>query len=443
MERILIEHVDAITLVAGEPLVQPDLSIAIEAGRIRSLGPVPEGFEPTRRIDGRDRLAVPGLFNAHCHAAMTLVRGWAEDLPFDRWLNEKIWVAESQLEEEDIYWGAALAACEMIRAGVVGFADHYFWMDQVGRVVEESGLKALLAWCSFGLEEEQEVGGARFADTVAFARRWQGAADGRIRTAIGPHSPYMCGPQALRRAAEAAAELDVPVHLHLAESDEQVAVSRQKHGVSPVQHVARQGLFEVPVLAAHCISLDDDDLALLAAHRVHVAHTPKTYMKLAMGMTPLQRLAAAGVPVALGSDGPASNSDLNLLEVMRLVGLVQKFLQGDAEAMPLAEILRAAAPVGARALGFVDSGQLAPGASADLVLLRTDGPHWAPGHDLAAGLVYSSQPADVELVMVDGRTLLEGGELTTLDEDKICHEARARARRIVGADLQQMREYRG
>ena len=440
MSRLLIEHADVLTLAGDTPLLR-DASIAIEGPTIVGLGEPPEGFAPDERIDGREQLAMPGLFNAHCHAAMTLERGWAEDLPFPRWRNERIWVAESALEEEDVYWGAALAACEMIRAGIVAFADHYFWMDQVARLVAESGMKALLGWCFFGLGREREVGGIDLDTVTGFVRRWHGQAEGRIRAVLAPHSPYMCPPQVLRQLAEAAGELGVGIHLHLSESDEQVATSRQRHGRSPVGHVASLGVLDVPTLAAHCIALDADDVQLLADKRVSVAHTPKTYLKLAMGMTPVRALLDAGVNVALGTDGPASNADLNLLEVMRLVGLLQKAHSHDAAAMPIAEILGLGCRNGARALGFDRSGTIALGGAADLVLLDTRGSHWHPRHDLGASVVYGSHPSDVSHVLVDGRVLLRKGELVTLDEQRIRFEAERRAMRMVGKPMSRVRSY--
>jgi len=440
INRILIEHVDVVALADG-PRLRRDCSIAVDGSTIVGVGEVPAQFVATERVDGQGCLAMPGFFNAHCHAPMTLERGLAEDLPFDRWLNEKIWVAESALTEEDVYWGAALAACEMIRAGIVGFADHYFWMDQVARLVEESGLKALLAWCFFGTGREHEVGHIDFETTRGFAQRWNHAAGGRIRTAIGPHSPYMCPPAVLRAAAAAAQALGIPVHLHLAESAGQVQTSRAKHGVSPVAHVAANGILDGPTIAAHCIAVDDDDVALLARPQVTVAHTPKTYLKLAMGVTPLARLQAAGVRIALGTDGPASNSDLNLLEVMRLTGLLQKAAAHDAAAMPVDRLLRMATADGAAALGFATSGQLVAGAAADLLLLDLSGPHWWPQHDLLAGVVYAAHPGDVRDVLVDGRWLMRDRQLLTLDEKKIRDEAQRRALRMVVAPQNQVRTY--
>ncbi|HIE38947.1 MAG TPA: amidohydrolase, partial [Anaerolineae bacterium] len=368
--RTLIRNVTAITLDEEDRILQ-DVEIAVEGKTILAVGQAPPDFRPDQVIDGREMVALPALFNVHTHAAMTLERGWAEDLPFDRWLNEKIWVAESALEKEDVYWGAALACCEMVHAGTVGFGDHYFWMDQVARAVEESGMKASLAWCQFGIGAEHEVGGVVLEDTLAFARNWHTAADGRIRCVLGPHSPYMCPPDFLRRVAEAAAELDVGVHLHVAESEEQVRNSLSAHGRTPVAHLAHLGVFDRPTIAAHCIVVDEEDLAILAEKGVHVAHTPKTYMKLAMGMAPLERFLAAGVRVGLGTDGPASNNDLNLLEVLRITGLVHKNRVGDPAAFPHDLLLRLATQGSARALGFAESGVLRPGAPADLVLFDT------------------------------------------------------------------------
>ena len=440
--RTLIRDTTIITLdEEGRILRRAD--IAIDGTTILAVGEAPEGFEPDQVIDGRERVALPGFFNAHCHAAMTLERGWAEDLPFDRWLNEKIWVAESALEEEDVYWGAALACCEMIRAGVVGFADHYFWMDQVARAVEEAGMKAHLAWCQFGTGAEQEVGGVTFDHTADFVRRWHGAAGGRIRCALGPHSPYMCPPGFLREVVATAQDLGVGVHIHLSESQEQVENSLAAHGQTPVGHLEALGVFEVPTLAAHCIAVSDADIEVLAERGVAVAHTPKTYLKLAMGVAPLPRFLDHGVHAALGTDGPASNSDFNMLEVLRITGLYHKNALGKPEAMPRTALLRLGTEAGARAMGFEGSGVLAAGRVADVILLDTRAPHWFPRHDLEAGVVYAAHPSDVTHVLVDGELVLEDGELVTLDEGRIRYEAERRAFRMVGTPMARMRAYCG
>src|SRR5262245_54410686 len=211
--KLLIKNVDAITLDSAGTILA-GTNIAIEDNVIRAIGAVPTDFaeRPDEVIDGYHQVAVPGFFNAHCHAAMTFERGWAEDLPLDRWFNERIWVAESALTADDVYWGAALAACEMIRSGCVGFNDHYFYMDRVAEVVEQSGLKAALTWCQFGIGADKEVG-TGLDGALAFVDRWQGGAGGRLRTMLGPHSPYVCPPEFLREMAALAREHHLPLHI--------------------------------------------------------------------------------------------------------------------------------------------------------------------------------------------------------------------------------------
>jgi 5-methylthioadenosine/S-adenosylhomocysteine deaminase len=443
--RTLIRDVSAITLDEEEDRLLEGVEIALDGDRILAIGQAPLDFAPDTVVDDSDLVALPAFFNAHTHAAMTLERGWAEDLPFEQWLNEKIWVAESALEEEDVYWGAALACCEMLASGTVGFADHYFWMDQTARAVQESGMKAILAWCHFGVGAEHELGQTPFEDTVAFVEQWQGAAEGRIRTTMGPHSPYMVPPQVLLRFAEEAHRVGVGAHFHLSESQEQVEQSLAAHGLTPVAHAASLGLLDLPepTLAAHCHVLTADDVELLSEKGTWVAHAPKTYQKLAMEMPPLGLLLENQANVALTTDGPASNSDLNMLEVMRVAGLVQKGAQRDPEALPRSQLLRLATQQPAAAMGFEGSGVLAPGHPADLILLDTTAPHWIPRHDLAAGVVYASHPADVTHVWCDGRLLYERGEFLTLDAERIRWETEQRGFRLVGQPMRSMRRYPG
>src|SRR3990172_5560510 len=317
MAKTLINHVDVITLDAAGAVLQ-NSRIAVDEKTIVGVGEVPAGFTPDETVEGYNHVALPGLFNAHCHAAMTYERGWAEDLTFPRWLNEKIWVAESVLKPDDVYWGAALAACEMIRSGVVGFNDHYFYMDRVAEVGEQSGMKAALTWCVFGIGDDKEIG-ANLEGTLAFIDRWQGRAEGRLRLFLGPHSPYICPPGFLRRIAELASERSLGIHLHLSESEEQVENSLRANGMSPVAHLDHLGVLQAPggCLAAPCLFVSDEDLELLAQREVTVAHTPITYMKLAMGVPDLSRFARHKVRVAIGTDGPASNADMDMFAALR------------------------------------------------------------------------------------------------------------------------------
>ncbi len=441
MTKTLIKNVDVITLDAVGAVLR-NASIAIDGRTILAIGDVPPGFAPDETIDGYNHVAVPAFFNAHCHAPMTYERGWAEDLPFPRWLNEKIWVAESALTPDDVYWGAALAACEMIRGGVAAFNDHYFYVDRVAEVVEQSGLKAGLAWCVFGIGDDKEIG-ANLDGTLAFVERWHGRAGGRLRLMLGPHSPYVCPLDFLARVAAIAHERGLPIHLHVAESQEQVDNSLRAHGKTPIAHLAALGVFDGPCVAAHCLVVGDDDLEILARHGVHVVHTPITYMKLAMGVNDLSRFFAHGINVAIGTDGPASNADLDMLAGIRQTAILQKHEQRNPEAVPGDTALRMASTNGARAMGFPDSGVIVPGRAADLALIDMDRPHLLPRHDLVANVVHSAKAADVTHLFVDGRLLYQNGELLTLDEEKIKAEAERGAFRMVGSEMRSVREYFG
>lgn len=439
MPTLWIKHADIVTLDAAGT-IHRSADLLIEDGVIAHIGQVPPNTQADEIIDARGHVALPGFFNAHCHAPMTFERGWAEDLPFPRWLNEKIWVAESTLSPDDVYWGAALAACEMIRSGTVAFNDHYFFMDRVAEVVEQSGMKAQLTWCTFGIGDDKEIGpGAE--PQLAFSWEWQGAAHGRIHTCLGPHSPYVCPPDFLARVAALAAEHNLPIHLHVAESQEQVENSRRRHGATPVEQLEALGLFEHRTIAAHCLAVTDHDRAILAEKGVCVARTPITYMKLAMPVNHISDLTAAGVAVALGSDGPASNATMDMLDIIRQQVWLEKYLREDPEALPGDSALRMATQAGAQAMGFSESGVLAAGRPADLILIDFERPHLRPRHDLIANLVHSAQGADVTHVIVDGKLLMRDRELLTLDEERILYEAEQRAFRMVAQNMNQVRQY--
>lgn len=430
MTKTLIKHGDVITLDEAHRVLRA-ADVAISGDMIVAVGEAPADFSPDDTVDAAGHIVLPGFFNAHTHSPMTLMRGYAEDLPLDRWFNERIWQVESALTAEDVYWGAALAAAEMIRAGVVGFADHYFYMDRVAQVVVQSGLRANLAWCAFG-REEGEVG-TDLAGIARFVEEWQGAGEGRIVTVLGPHSPYMCSPQFLARSAAVAARLGIGIHIHVAESADQVTRSLAEHDLTPVELLAQNGIFDVPVIAAHGIYLQEVDLEILAAHQATVVQCPTCHMKLGMGVTPVPALQAAGINVALGTDGPASNNALDMLQEARQAALLQKLTAQDPTLLAGDAALRLATQNGARALGFDLSGVIAVGHAADLMLVDTSGPRQRPRHDLVANILYAAGAGDVSDVMVAGRWLMRSRKLLTLDEERILAEAERRALRLVGA----------
>lgn len=441
MSTLLIKNADILTLGEHNPLLT-NAAIAIRDKKIVALGEAPRDFVADETIEAKNHAALPGFFNAHAHSAMTLLRGSAEDLPLDRWFNEGIWRTESALREEDVYWGTALAACEMIRSGTVGFADHYFYMHNAARVVQESGMKALLAWAVFGSDFAPEMGPTTLELTEEFAAEFQNSAGGRIKTMLGPHSPYITTERTLERAAGIARKLGVGCHIHVSESPGQVENSYREHGKSPVAYLNDLGVFDNPSIAAHAIYVNEEDIEILREKRVSVAACPKTHLKLAMKTTRIVDLQRAGVNVALGTDGAASNNDMDLMEVARLAALLQKHDTGDATVLSSTEALRLATVCGARALGFTNSGVLRVGADADLILIDMDKPHLVPRHDLAANIVHAARGADVNYVIVEGQILLRKGELTTLDEEKIMRQVEPRALEMVRGKLGRTQTYR-
>ncbi|NMB34689.1 MAG: amidohydrolase [Firmicutes bacterium] len=429
-ERILLQA-DYILTWDGELKLITQGEIVIEDSLITYLGSrqerPAENFGRVLKI--RDSLVIPGFVNTHTHAAMALFRGYADDLSLQEWLQDKIWPAEAKLSSEDIYWGTLLAIAEMLKGGTTCFADMYFHMDEVARACLESGIRASLAQGLIGTDKIKGELGLR--QSRSLVQNWHNEGEGRITVMLGPHAPYTCPPDYLYKVGELAGDLRVPIHIHLAETRREVEESRREHGKTPVELIAEVGLLEHDLLAAHCVHLAEADLGLLAAKNVAVAHNPGSNLKLGSGVAPVTELLQKGALVSLGTDGAASNNNLDLLEEMRLAALLQKGLREDPAAIPAETAFKMATVNGARALFLpAETGQLKVGAKADLAVLKIDKPHLSPPHSFLAHLVYSAAAADVYLVMVDGRVLMENGHLLTLDEEKILFEAPPRAQRL-------------
>jgi 5-methylthioadenosine/S-adenosylhomocysteine deaminase len=433
MTRWLIEHGTFITLDEERPVLRGWL--AVDGTDIAGMGegeaPAEERDAAAERVDGKDLLFLPGLVNTHGHAAMTLLRGYADDLKLQEWLERYMWPMEAKFTGEDVYWGTALAAAEMIKSGTTTFADMYDHMDRVAEVAATSGLRAVLCRGVIGLGSE-EVRRRKLDEAIRFAREWNGQADGRIRTMMAPHSPYTCPPAYIERFVEAAHELDLPIHTHMSETAAEVEQNVRDYGVRPVEHLDRLGVFTRPTLVAHAVHLTDEEIALLAERGVAVSHNPVSNLKLASGVARVSELLKAGVTVGLGTDSAASNNNLDLFEEMRLAALLHKGVTGDPTAVPADEALRMATLYGARALGLDKVGMLRPGWRADLIAVSTARPHFVPHTDLVSHLVYAASGADVVHVWVNGKPLMRGRELMTLDEERIRFEAQRCFERLRG-----------
>jgi 5-methylthioadenosine/S-adenosylhomocysteine deaminase len=414
---------------SGSLTIARNQDILVRGNRIAEIRPTGGPVEPgVTVLEGQRMLAMPGLINTHAHVPMVLFRGLAEDVPIERWFNDFIWPLESNLTEADVYWGALLGLIEMIEGGVTTVADHYFFMDQVARAVDEAGTRAHLGQAVFSSRGYQAL-----AETAAFAERWKGGAGGRITTCMAPHAPYTCDDGFLRASVGHATRLGIGIHIHAAEDMNQTNASVEKRGLTPIQVLKDTGVLGVPTLIAHGCGLLPQDIELLARYRGHVgiAHAPKTYLKLAMGITPIRALRKAGITVGLATDGAVSNNTLDILESLRLMALMQKHEALDSEVLPIAEALDIATRGSAATLGLGDRiGTLAPGYQADLILVDTRGAHWQPPHNLTAGLVYSARASDVHTVMVDGRVLMRERRLLTLDKERVLAEVASSMERM-------------
>lgn len=430
--RTLLRNFDIIT-TSKSPLVDGG-SLLIEDGVIcevinkspSELDELAEGADEI--IEGNGRLLLPGFVNTHTHLGMTIFRGYAEDLKLDKWLQEWIWPAEEKLTPEEVYWGSLLGVIESIKSGVTTVADMYFYMDEAARAVEASGVRGLISYgiIADGMDAhgESEVEAA-----VELIENWDGAMQGRIGVALSPHAPYTCGDDVWREITAIAEDKGVPIHTHLAETKDEVQESFDDYGVSPVERLEDLGVLKNDVMAAHCIYVDDNDIEILADHDVFCLHNPTSNTKLASGIAPIEKLQKAGIQIGIATDGAASNNDLDMIEEIRLAALLSKVSGGDPENLPVRKAYSMATGEDVSRFGLGKVGIIRKDMNADLIAIDRSAPHWAPEYDSLSNLVYSGKSSDVDLVMVAGEVLMEGGEIKTVDEREVVNKVRQIARK--------------
>ncbi|WP_435067815.1 amidohydrolase [Haloplanus sp. C73] len=408
-------------------VVEADVLVDQTAGEIVEVGPDHTG---DAELDASGSLVMPGLVNAHTHVAMTLLRGYADDKPLDTWLREDIWPVEAALEPEDIEAGAELGMLEMIRSGTTAFADMYFEIDRTAEVVERAGLRAVLGHGAISAGKDADAARADIEESVAMAERVDGAAEGRISAAVMPHSLTTVTPELLEFAAEEAAATGVPVHYHANETRDEVDPIVDERGERPIEWARSLGLCGADDFLAHGVHLDEREREILAETGTGVVHCPASNMKLASGMAPVQALLDAGVTVGLGTDGAASNNDLDIFDEMRDAAMLGKLAADDASAVAAPDAVRMATAGGADVLGL-DAGRIEAGAAADLAVVDLDAPHLTPAHDVVSHLAYAARGSDVRHTVCDGAILMRDREVLTLDEAAVMERAETRARELV------------
>lgn len=401
--------------------------VYVEENRVAEIG---RRQEADLVLDGRGKACLPGLVNAHTHAAMTLFRSYADDMALQEWLERKIWPLEEKLTEEDVYWGTKLACLEMIRTGTTTFNDMYFFMEAAARAVEEMEMRAVLSHGIIDLFDperaERELRATeRFLDFV------DRLGCSRVTAALGPHAPYTVSAATLEAVRDLAVDRDLKVHFHLAETQRDLEDARERYGAAPVRALEERGLLGEWLVAAHAVWIDAKDAALLGERSVATVHNPTSNMKLAVGGAfPYKLLKEHGVTTALGTDGAASNNNLDLFEAMKLACLLQKFATGDPTRLTAAEAIRMATREGGAALGL-PVGRVEEGGLADLVLVDLGRPETTPLHNLDSVLAYAANGSVVDTVLCDGQVLMAGREVP--GEEEILREAGRRARGLVGA----------
>jgi len=413
-------------LEAGTVVIKDGMIVAV--GASESLK---SKFKAKETINANDRIVMPGLINTHTHAAMVLFRGFADDLPTQEWLENYIWPAEAKyINAETVRLGTLLAIAEMIRSGTTTFNDMYFFEDEVAKAAKEAGIRAvvgeaLLDFPTPNKKTPQE--GLEYTEMLI--QKWRD--DPLVTVAVAPHAPYTCSPEILKAAKNLSDKYNVRFHIHLSETEKEVNDIQKKYGLTPVGYMDSLGVLGDNVIAAHCVHLTEEDIQLIAHRKVGVAHDPESNMKLASGVAPIPDLLDAGVKIGLGTDGAASNNDLNMFEEMDTTAKLHKVFRHDPTVIDAQTVVEMATNGGARILGLDDQiGSIEEGKRADIIIINLNKPHIVPIYNPYSHIVYVIDGADVETVIIDGKTVMLNQKILTINEEEIIRDIRALAVRI-------------
>lgn len=431
----LIVGGDYVVTMDGDGTVIPDGAVAVDNGVIVSVGKagdITAEYTAAESLAGDGRVVLPGLINGHSHAAMTLLRGVADDLALMDWLNNYIFPAEVEFVDADfVRIGTELACWEMIRGGTTTFVDMYYYPDIIAQVVESCGLRAMVSATVIGQRSPDAEGADDSINKgLAFIDRWQGR-NPRITPIFGPHSDYTLNAEQLQATRAAAVDAGVPISIHMSESPFEVEYSKQTYGMTSIEFFESIGFLDGPTIGAHVVWPTDDEILILAKREVGVIHNPTSNMKIASGIAPVTEMLRAGVRVGLGTDGAASNNDLDMWEEMRLAAFLQKVSLMDPEVLSASTVLTMATRGGAEAIGMGGKiGEIRPGLRADLIQVDFGDVHFVPTYDVMSHLVYVADEQDVATVVVDGKVLMRDREILTIDTARVAREARDLASRI-------------
>ena len=376
-------------------------------------------------IDAKDKILLPGFVNTHTHLSMALFRGLADDLSLDEWLNDNIWPMEANLNEYYCYIGALLGAVELIKSGTTTFSDMYFYMEDVAKAVEESGIRAVLSYgmIDFGDEEKRK---AEIEKNMNLFKNCHNTADGRIKVFFGPHSPYTASEELLKEVRKLADENNIKIHIHVSETQKEIDDVSAEKGLRPFEYLDSIGFLGPDVICAHSVWLSDEEIEIIKKHDVKISHNPCSNMKLASGIAPVKKLLDNDICVAIGTDGASSNNNLDIIEELKTASLLQKVSTLDPEALNSDEALAMGTIEGAKALGLDDEiGTIEVGKKADLILIDTNNANMIPDSSkLSSNVIYAANGFNVDTTICNGQILMENRQLTTLDEQDIYKKAK-------------------
>ncbi len=416
-----------------ERLIIKDGCVAVEEGKIVDLGKTKEiegKYKADEVINASEKIVAPGLINTHTHLSMTLFRGLIDDKKPKDWL-PTVWKIESNLTREEVYCGALLGALELIKSGTTTFSDHYFFMEEVAKAVRESGLRACLAQALLELMGP-DLGQNKLSYTVDFAKKFRGAAGGRVETFLGPHALYSVTEETLKKIREVADKENFRIHLHMAESKWEIEMVKEKYGKTTVEKLNEMGFLKPDVVGAHSIFVSENEIKILAEKRVNVAYCPTTPIKAGVGVAPIPEMLQEGVNVSLGTDGAGSNNTLDLFRELRMAAVIHKLRKLNPETLPAFQVLEMATVNGAKTLGMEKGiGSLEKGKKADVIIVDFKKPHVTPFHNIPSTLVYSTVGGDVDTVIVDGKVVMRERKVLTLKEEEIIDKANACFKELV------------
>ena len=374
-------------------------------------------------INASGKVLIPGLVNTHTHLSMTLMRGLADDMPLDTWLNNYIWPVEAELNPEYCYAGALVACAEMIRSGTTCFNDMYFYMDHVAKAADEAGLRGIIShgMIDFGDEDKRRQ---EFKESIRIIKKCHNTGNGRIQVAFGPHSPYTCSQELLSQVKRKASKYGVRIHIHVSETQKEVFDILEAHGKRPFEYLDELGFLGSEVTAANAVWLSKNEIDIIKHSEVKLSHNPSSNMKLSSGVSPVSGLLNKDVCVSIGTDGPASNNNMDMFEEMKITALLQKVTTMDPTVLNAEEVFKMATINGAKSLGLEDQiGSIEVGKKADITLINSRSPQLTPFRNPISHIVYSANGGNVDTVICNGEILMKNRKLLTLDENMILEAA--------------------